>query len=103
MTLSRELAVSAQFSSMSATTDSREEAPSGGICSQSLPSSYFTDKGSCPCYSSDVPLSHTPAPATILRLWVCKESMDKAVSQHWRPNMKEGIPKVKPLHSQSLS
>lgn len=37
MTPSRELAVSAQFLSISATTDSREEALSGGICSQSLP------------------------------------------------------------------
>lgn len=37
MTLSRELAVSAQFLSMSAPIDSREEALSGGVCSQSQP------------------------------------------------------------------
>lgn len=52
-------------------------------------SGYFTDKGSCSCYSSVVLLSHTPAPATVLRLWIHKESMDKDVSQHWLPNMKE--------------
>lgn len=65
-------------------------------------SGYFTDEGSCSCYSSVVPLSHTPAPmtilrlwihipapATILKLWILKEWMDKAVCQRWHPNVKE--------------